>query len=583
MDEEKNLSEESAEIEGNEASKRSLAGPFCMTLIILAIVGALAYMPTYFDQVYAEDPENIENNGWMTNLAEESEGWWINNAGEYHPLILHLPIGIIFLAVAMEVLGWLSFGKFRPQTTLALFLAFVGGTLACVSGMFLLKTGGFVANTNVGVDVEKWKEAWNQDMFKHMWMGIAFVGVLGLAYLARIWARPGKGRGPIYAILLFGAAGVMGYGSHYGGLQTHKTDPVLNTLVGLDLVEDPDAKVENGEDDDTESNPVANKEPKDRLAFKEVVYQIMDSKCLACHMKGKKVKGGLEMNTFEKLLVGGDSQDEDEFRTLVPGDAKVSYMIEVMNLPIDDDMHMPPSKKKQMEEGEIEVLTWWVNALPKGAKELEDKTLAELGAPAEIIEFVSNMVTPEQKAAAEAAKAEAAKKAEQEKAAKREALQNALDALKQQDAFKTSLKYVSRDSSDLDFTSVSLRANLNDETFAKLAPVASSLVSVDVSASSVSEATLAAELPKMISLRRLNLSQTKVTDKLLDVIAKIDGLEYLNVYGTKVTDAGIIKLKTLTGLKQFFGWQSGVTEEGAKALKKELPGLYVNLGSFELK
>ena len=130
---------------------------------------------------------------------------------------------------------------------------------------------------------------------------------------------------------------------------------------------------------------------------------------------------------------------------------------------------------------------------------------------------------------------------------------------------------------------MSLRANLNDETFAKLAPVASSLVSVDVSASSVSEATLAAELPKMISLRRLNLSQTQVTDKLLDVIAKIDGLEYLNVYGTKVTDAGIIKLKTLTGLKQFFGWQSGVTEEGAKALKKELPGLYVNLGGFELK
>jgi hypothetical protein len=74
-----------------------------------------------------------------------------------------------------------------------------------------------------------------------------------------------------------------------------------------------------------------------------------------------------------------------------------------------------------------------------------------------------------------------------------------------------------------------------------------------------------------------------VGDGLLEVIANLKDLEYLNVYGTKVTDTGILKLKSLAGLKQLFGWQSQVTEEGAKALKKELPGLYVNLGSVELK
>jgi uncharacterized membrane protein len=589
MDEETNPSEENAEIAENEVQKRAVVGPFFMTLIVLAVVGALAYMPTYFDQAFFEDPENAENNGWLYALAQKSEGWWVDNAGDYHPLILHTPIGIVFLALAMEVLGWLSFGKYKPRTTLALFLAFFGGALACVSGMFMLKSGGgYGADTSVAFDVEQWKKGWANDMFKHMWMGISFVAVVGLAFLSKIWARPGAGRGPIYAILLFGTAAVMGYGSHFGGLKTHKTDPVLNTLVGLELVEpETEKKDEKDDDDGTPTVPAASKEPKDRLAFRDVVYQIMDSKCLVCHMDDKpnkrKVKGGLEMNTFENLLNGGDSQDGDEYRTLVPGDAKASYMIEVMNLPMDDDMHMPPSKKTQMDEGEIEVLTWWVNALPKGATELEDKTLAELGAPAEIIEFAAKVVTPEEKAAAEAAKAEAAKKAEEAKQAKREALQNALDSLKQQDAFKTSLGYVSQDSSDLDFTSVSLGPNLNDEILAKLAPVSEALVSLDVSRSSVTEAALAAELPKMKSLRRLNLSQTEVGDGLLDVIAQLEGLEYLNVYGTKVTDAGIIKLKTLTGLKQLFGWQSQVTEVGAKALKKELPGLYVNLGGFELK
>lgn len=583
MDEEKKIPDDLAENEENEVQKRSKVGPFFVTLIILAIVGALAYMPTYFDQVYAEDPENAANNGWMAKMVETSEGWWIDNAGEYHPLFLHVPIGIIFLAVAMEVLGWLSFGKYKPRTTLALFLAFVGGTLACVSGMFMLKTGGgYSVDTSVAFDTDQWKEGWANDMFKHMWMGIAFVAVVGLAFLAKVWSRPGAGRGPIYAILLFGTAGIMGYGSHYGGLQTHGSDPVATTMVNLGIL--PEKKKDG--DVKTKTKTVQSL-PKDRLAFAEVVMPIFDNRCLACHSEaaGKK-KGKLYMDSYANLIAGGRSK-KDDFPTLVPGHADESYMIEVITLPLDDDMRMPPEDEVQIEEHEVRILTWWVNNIPKRDSlddaTYEDKTLEEMGAPQEILDAVANLASPEERAAIEAAEKAAVAKAEQERAAKREALQNSLDALKQQDAFKTSLKYVSRDSSDLDFTSVSLRSNLNDETFAKLAPVAGALVSVDVSASSVSEGALAEMLPKMTSLRRLNLSQTEVGDGLLEVIANLKDLEYLNVYGTKVTDTGILKLKSLAGLKQLFGWQSQVTEEGAKALKKELPGLYVNLGSVELK
>jgi hypothetical protein len=67
------------------------------------------------------------------------------------------------------------------------------------------------------------------------------------------------------------------------------------------------------------------------------------------------------------------------------------------------------------------------------------------------------------------------------------------------------------------------------------------------------------------------------------VVASLDNLEYLNLYGTKVTDEGILKLKTLGGLEDLYLWESEVSEAGAKALKEELPGLYVNLGGVELK
>jgi hypothetical protein len=477
-----------------------------------------------------------------------------------------LPIRIIFLAVAMEVFGWLSFGRYKPRTTLALFLAFVGGTLACVSGMFWLKTGGYSA------------DEWADDMFKHMWMGIIFVGVLGLALITKIWARPGGGAGPVYAILLFGTAGVMGYGAHFGGLQTHGSDPVMATLEGLGVVGEKagEEKPDDGEDE------VPTKLPQDRLAFAEVVMPILDTRCLDCHSeKAGKKKGKLLMDSYANLLTGGRSVD-DGFPTLVPGHADKSYMIEVVNLPLDDDMRMPPEDEEQIEEHEVKILTWWVNNIPE-SETLEDKTLAEMGAPQDILDAAAKLITPEEKAKMEAALKAAAEKAEQERIAKREALQNALDTLKQQDAFKTSLKYISRDSSDLDFTSVSLRSSLDDETFAKLEPVAPALVSLDVSSSSVTEAALAAQLPKMTSLRRLNLSQTEVSDGILDVVASLENLEYLNLYGTQVTDEGILKLKTLGGLEQLFLWESKVSEEGAKALKEELPGLYVNLGSVELK
>jgi len=564
MEDENTSTDEIDGIEESEVGKRGVAGPLFLTLFILTVIGGLVYMPTYLEPAFKADFETPENSGWLVKEQKEAAGWWVENVGEYHPLILHLPIGIIFLTVALEIFGWLSFGRYRPNTGLGLFLAFIAGVFACVTGFFDLNLGGYTA------------EEWKHDMFKHMWMGIIFVGVLGFAFLAKVWSKPGAGHGPIFAILLFGAAGVMGYGAHFGGLVVHKTDPVMTTLEGLELIE----KKEEVKDEVAKKPPV--KMPKDRLAFAEVVTPIMDAKCLYCHKESEKIRGGLEMDTYDNLLFGGDSQDGDEYRTLVPGDASKSYMIQVMNLPMDDDMHMPPPKKKQLDDHEIAIITWWVDNIPD-SETLDDKTLGEMGAPPEILAAVAKLVSPEEQAAVEAAQKAAFDKAEQEKMAKREALQNALDSLKQQDAFKTSLQYLSTDSSELVFTSVSLRASLDDETFVKLAPVSGALSSVNLSASSVTEGTLAEVLPEMPALKELNLSQTETSDALLDVVAGLEDLEYLNLYGTQVTDAGIMKLKGMGGLQKLYLWDSKVTEEGAKALKEELPGLYVNLGNIELK
>ena len=540
--------------EDNITEKGGSAGLIFLTILVLALIGALAALPEFIAK------------SELVKAALENPEWWMDNIGEYHPLILHLPIGIVFLTLVMEVCSWLSFGKYRPMTAVALFLAIITGTFACVTGFVDMQITG------------KFGEEWDN----HMWGGIGFVGILGLAFLAKVWGRRNGSKGPIYGILLFGAAGVMAWAAHIGGEKAHKTDPVENTLIGLKLIKDPNASAD---DEDTAGDADVSApavEPKDRLAFAHVVMPIFKSKCLMCHSKDEKKKGGLLMDTYADLIAGGSSQDGDDYRTLKPGDAEKSYLITVINLPLDDedDMHMPPAKKTQLEAHEIELLTWWVNSIP-ASDTLEDKTLAEMGAPENIIAAAAKLVTPEELQAADEAKAAAEAKVEADKTAKRDALQASLDNLKKDEAFKTSLNYASQDSTDLEFTAVSLRKDLNDEKFTKLAPVAEALTSVKLGSTSVSEGTLVAELPKMMNLKKLDLGNTEVGDGVLDGVSKLENLEWLNLYGTKVTDAGLLKLKGLVNLKKIYLWNSQATPEGAEALKKELPGLIANFGADE--
>lgn len=313
------------------------------------------------------------------------------------------------------------------------------------------------------------------------------------------------------------------------------------------------------------------KAPKDRLAFAEVIVPIMEEKCHSCHSEAKnKDKGGLWMDTFENMLIGGDSQDGEEFRTLVPGNSKDSYMIEVIALPKDDDMHMPPPKKTQMESHEIRLMTWWVDKIPEG-KTLKDQTLAQMGASEEILAAAAMLASPEKRKEMEAAQ----KTAQLQKLAKRDALQSTLATLKQEMTFKTSLNFVSQDSSDLEFTAVSLREKLTDEMFLKIAPVSEALSSLKLGSTSVTGNALETELPRMTRLKKLDLSQTQIGDKTLDTIGDLEGLQWLNLWGTQVTDSGLMKLKGLSKLRKIYLWQSQVTQKGAAALQKELPDLEV--------
>lgn len=516
-------------LETEEAKPRGIVGLSLLTFILLLLATSMFALPYVGETTQGREI-----------LKEANE--WLQVVGNLHPVILHLPIGIVVVTLFLEVLGWLSFGRWKPATNAILLIGVFSAFLANATGFLSMEFGGRVG------------ESWTQ----HMWAGIIFAAIFTLAYIVKLWGGRNGSRNPGYAILLFIAVGVMSFGAHIGGEEVH--GPVLaplkaraKELAGLEEV-DPNVVV---------------KAPSERLAYEEIVVPILQAKCYDCHSEDSgKDKGGLLLDSIASMKKGGDT----DF-ALEPGSLEKSYMIELIHLPADDEDRMPPPKKPRLEDYEIQLLDWWVLS---GAP--DKKTFTELEAPEEIIAAVAQMVSPEEREAIEKAEKAAAAKADAKRVAARARIEESLAELKSDAELKGAVNYLFQGSSALGFTAVSLRDKFTDEHAAKLIPVASNIESLNLAFTSITDAGLEKLVPAFEQLKTINLSGTGITDVALTSLSKVKSLEVINLHSTPVTNAGVAKLSTLPNLKQLYLWGSNANDEVEKVLKEKIPKIDIDFG-----
>jgi WD40 repeat protein len=84
----------------------------------------------------------------------------------------------------------------------------------------------------------------------------------------------------------------------------------------------------------------------------KAAMRVLRDECLACHKPGK-AKGGLLLNSPDKMMAGGDNGTP-----IVPGKAEDSLLYQV--LLEDGDPHMPP--KKQLPAVQVTAFKQWINA-----------------------------------------------------------------------------------------------------------------------------------------------------------------------------------------------------------------------------
>lgn len=290
--------------------------------------------------------------------------------------------------------------------------------------------------------------------------------------------------------------------------------------------------------------------------FEKDLLPVLTKKCLDCHKapfedngRKKEPKAGLRLDAAWAILKGSENGP-----VLKPGDSAKSYLHEVVTLPADDDMFMPP-KGDPMTKDEIALLKKWIDegadfggwkgnlegkpdepAEPRPAKpkvrehEVLYKKLAEGLKPA----------TDDAKKPAEAAGAQLSE------------LQVNVPLLR------------------VDFlTGVSA---CTDEKVAALAPLTDHIAHLDLGRTAITDAALQT-IARMPRLAELDLRQTQVTDAGLAFLKPLKNLHTLNLYGTRVTDAGLKHLTSLKSLKKVYLWQTQATEAGVKSLKAAIPGL----------
>ena len=122
--------------------------------------------------------------------------------GRFHPVLVHLPIGILLLACFFQ---WLTlkprFAFLQPAIPVMLFWGMLGAVIACISGYMLSLSGDY-----------------DEDLVdRHQWMGIitAIVSlILYLLYQFSISERIARG-------VSFGIIVLITITGHLGGSLTH--------------------------------------------------------------------------------------------------------------------------------------------------------------------------------------------------------------------------------------------------------------------------------------------------------------------------------------------------------------------------
>ena len=447
--------------------------------------------------------------------------------GHFHPLLVHLPIGILLIALFLQ---WLSsresYRSYAAVVPLVLLIGVISAFLSCITGWLL----------SISDDYDHELVSW------HMWMGISVAFVSLLLYAKVSNPKFGINRRLLFVVLLI----LIFVTGHLGGSLTHGSDYLTKPLAdvfGKDTVASVVIK------------PLPNVQ--EAYVYSDVVRPIFQTKCFSCHGANKQ-KGKLRMDDSLLLMKGGK-----DGKVILPGKAVESEMIKRLLLPVDNEDHMPPKEKPQPSESQITLLQWWISQGAAFGRQVKEVTQPEkivpillaLQKPIVVEKALSDVPTTPVDASDESVIAK----------------------------LKSHGVVVLPVAQNVNY----LQANFITDTVVSaedlqlLSTLKKQLIWLKLGHTNISDRGLTT-IGQLVNLTWLSLEHTPISDAGLRSLSSLDHLQYLNLVGTRVTLQGILQLKDLKSLHFLYLFQTKINRNEWAEVQNTFPKVKIDSGGYFL-
>ncbi|ARS41156.1 hypothetical protein CA265_16435 [Sphingobacteriaceae bacterium GW460-11-11-14-LB5] len=444
--------------------------------------------------------------------------------GRFHPVFVHLPIGILLLGCICMLLSFTAkFMNLKPAIPIMLLLGALSAVVSCITG-YLLANGGDYDGKLVS---------------NHQWMGISVAVLSFILWIIYQKVKSNAILGTIAAVLIV----LISITGHLGGSLTHGSDYLTAPLKS--------GSTKGG----AAIPPIPNVQ--EAFIYQNAIQPLFQNRCYSCH-GSEKQKGKLRLDQEEYILKGGE-----DGHTIVKGKADDSELMKRILLPLNDEDHMAPKEKPQLTTNEIALVKWWIDNGADFKKKFKD-----LPQPENIKTILASLQKGE--SGAEQIKVSDIP-AQEVSAVDNKVLKKFTDA-------GITVFPVAQNTNYLSANFINAQS-MGKDVLDLIKSIEKQLLWLKLENNKVNDQTLTA-IKDCKNLTRLNLNNTQVTDAGLASLKDLDQLQSLSLVGTKITVKGLNQLQKLKNLKFLYVYQTGIGKADLASIKKLLPKVSLDTGNY---